>query len=258
MHKPTIKFAIFRAFGRINNALSTSIIAVENSAKTELVKMGCKEEKICTIVNGASPIRPFREDEKAFYRAKYGLKKDDFIISYFARLEDYKGHKTLLDAIKICQNSYQNFKFFIVGGGSQQANLKAYAKKLKIENSLNFLGFLEDVTPIFNITDLNLNCSYLSETASLSISEGFSLGIPCVASNIGGNPYMLKNQNCGILFEAQNPNSLAQAICKLYTDKKLYKNCSLCASIRYAEELNDKIMTKKLENLYSKANQKES
>ncbi len=258
MHKTTIFFDFSRVFGGFNNLLSTSIIAVENSAKKELIKMGCNPKKITTIVNGAPQIRPFSEEEKAFYKAKYGLEKDDFVISYFARLEEYKGHKTLLEAAKICQKSHPNFKFFIVGNGSQKENLQSYAKALKIENSVDFIGFLEDVSPIFNLTNLNVNCSFLSETASLSISEGFSLGLPCVATNIGGNPYMLKNESCGLLFEAQNPNSLAQAICKLYTDKKLYKNCSLCASIRYAEELNDKIMTKKLENLYSKANQKES
>ena len=218
--------------------------------------MGCNPQKITTIVNGAPPIRPFSEEEKAFYKAKYGLEKDDFIISYFARLEEYKGHKTLLEAAKICQKSHPNFKFFIVGNGSQKDNLQSYAKALKIEDSVDFIGFLEDVSPIFNLTNLNVNCSFLSETASLSISEGFSLGLPCVASNIGGNPYMLKNESCGLLFEAQNANSLSTAICKLYQDKELYRKCSINASVRYAEELNDKTMSKKMANLYLKEYQK--
>ena len=48
MYKPTIFFNIFRAFGVLNNLLSTSIIAVGDSAKNELLKIGCKAEKIAT------------------------------------------------------------------------------------------------------------------------------------------------------------------------------------------------------------------
>lgn len=243
-------------FGKINDALSTSIIAVSPSTKQNLIDMGCNTKKISTIINGVAPLRPLTDDEKTFLRSKYGLTKENFVISYFARLEEIKGHKTLLEAAKICKDKYPNFRFFIVGTGSQKQSLIEYAHTLNVDNIVNFIGFLDDVSPIFNITDVNVNCSYVSETASLSLSEGMSLGIPSVVSKIGGNPYMVRNEENGLLFPPQNALSLANAIIRLYVDKDLHKKCSLGAYKRYQEELNDKIMCRKMTKFYLKEYQK--
>ena len=239
-----------RIIGTINNTLSTSIVATAECAKESLIEMGCNEEKIITIVNGAAPVRPLSDEEKALLRAKYGLNNANFVISYFARLEEGKGHKTLLDAAKICQNQYPNFRFFIVGSGTQEKPLKKYSTELKINDIVHFVGFCDDVSPIFNITNINVNCSYLSETSSLSISEGMSLGIPCVASDVGGNAYMIKNGKNGLIFQKQNATELAKSLMRLYEDKNLYKKCSLGAAKRYREELNDKISCQKMTDFY--------
>ena len=240
------------AFKVINNTLSTSVIAVSPYTKQHLIELGCDEKRITTIMNGCSPLRYLTDDEKTFFRAKYGLNKDDFVVSYFARLEEIKGHKTLIEAIKICKNQCENLRFFIVGTGGFEQNLKDYATTLDVNDKVKFLGFSDDVAPIFNITNLNLNCSYDSETASLSISEGMSLGIPCVASQIGGNPYMVKNEENGLLFPPKNAKALANAIIRLYEDRSLYRKCSLGAMKRYKEELNSKLMCKKMTRFYLK------
>lgn len=237
-------------YGKINSTLSTSIIAVSPYTKRHLIELGCDKNKITTIMNGCAPLRYLTDDEKEFWRVKYGLNNDNFVISYFARLEEIKGHKALLHAAKICQSKHPNFRFFIVGTGSYEKALKDYATELGVNNTVKFVGFLDDVTPIFNISNLNLNCSYASETASLSLSEGMSIGIPCVASKIGGNPYMVKNEENGLLFPPQNYKALANAIIRLYEDKDLYKKCSLGAIKRYKEELNDKIMCRKMTSFY--------
>ncbi len=240
------------SFRVINNVLSTSIIAVSPYTKRHLIELGCDEKRITTIINGCAPLRYINDDEKAYLREKYGLNKENFVISYFARLEEIKGHKTLIEAAKICKKQCPNMRFFIVGTGSFEQNLKKYATELKIDNTVKFLGFADDVAPIFNITDVNVNCSYESETASLSLSEGMSLGIPTVASNIGGNPYMVKNEENGLLFPQRNAKALANAIIRLYKDEDLYQKCSQGAIKRYKKELNSKIMCQKMTRFYLK------
>ncbi len=237
-------------FGTINGALSTSIIATAECAKQSLIEMGCKKEKITTIINGVAPLRILNDDEKHFLRAQYGLIKENFVISYFARLEDGKGHKYLLEAAKICQEKYPNFRFFIVGAGTQEATLKEYSDTLKINDIVQFIGFCDDVAPIFNISDVNVNCSHVSETSSLSLSEGMSLGIPSVVSDVGGNPYMIKHEENGLVFPTKNSKELARAIIRMYRNKELYKKCSLGAKKRYREELNNEIMCKKISDFY--------
>jgi glycosyltransferase involved in cell wall biosynthesis len=250
MQKITKNPILKRISGTINNTLSTSIIAVSDSARNRLIEMGCDPQKISTVVNGVSHIPALSDTERIFLREKYGLTKDNFVISYFARLEEYKGHKTLLDAAKICKKCHPNFRFFIIGTGAYETELKRYTHELEIDDIVHFCGFLDDVAPIFNITDINLNCSYLSETASLSISEGMSLGIPCVASDIDGNSYMVRDGENGLLFPAKSYNSLSAALTRLYCDKELYKTCSNGALLRYHDELNDKKMCQKMTSIY--------
>lgn len=246
MKNPLVKMA----FGTINGILSTSIIATAECAKQNLVEMGCDRSKITTIVNGTAPLPLLSDYEKAFLRAKYGLDNDNFVISYFARLEEGKGHKTLIKAAKICKKECPHFRFFIVGTGSCEQDLKDYTRALDVNDIVHFTGFQNDVAPIFNITNVNVNCSYVSETSSLSLSEGMSIGLPSVASDIGGNSHIIKNEENGLIFPPQNPEMLAGALIRLYYDKDLYKKCSLGALKRYQEELNDKIMCRKMTNFY--------
>lgn len=236
--------------GLISNSLSTSMIAVAGSAKQNLIDMGCNKRKISTVINGVEPIRITSPEEIDYLNSRYGLTKNNFIISIIARLEECKGHKTFLQAAQICKKHYPNFRFFIVGDGSQKNYLKQLSHKLDIDDIVHFAGFCEDVSPILNITDVNVNCSVGTETSCLALSEGMSLGIPSVASDYGGNTHMVKNTVNGLIFPAGNAEALAMALIRLYRDEELYAKCSLGALRRFHEEFNAAIMTKKMADFY--------
>ena len=246
MQSPVIRGTV----GEINNILSTKIIAVADAAKQNLINMGCHEKQISTVINGVEPIALFSNNERKYLRAKLGIYEDSFVVTIIARLEEYKGHKTFLHAAKICLKYYPDFKFLIVGGGSQEDNLKELARKLKIEKSVQFLGFCNDVAPVLNITDINVNCSFGTETSSLALSEGMSLGIPCVASDYGGNPHMVKNGVNGLIFPRKNADALAQSLIRLRCDRNLYAKCSAGAYKRFREEFNASLMAKKMTTIY--------
>lgn len=246
MTSPISKLVI----GGVNSLLSTSIIAVAEAAKNDLIATGCNERSIHTIINGVEPIEVISEDEKEFVRSRYGIRGGDFVIGIFARLESYKGHSDLLRAARICKRYYSNFRFLIVGDGTLMGELKELAVKLGVDEMCLFVGFCRDVTPLFNIIDVNANCSFGTETSSLSLSEGMSLGIPAVASDFGGNTYMVKNAENGLIYPKQNAEALAMALIRLYRDKELYKKCSAGAYRRYREELNARSMTEKMMEFY--------
>ena len=79
---PLVRFVV----GRVNSALSTVIIAVAESAKENLVQMGVDEKKITVVINGVEPLPRLSEEEKASLRVQFGLGKEDFVCSIFARL----------------------------------------------------------------------------------------------------------------------------------------------------------------------------
>ncbi len=254
---PVMRNPISRALiGGTNNLCSTAMLAVAESAKQNLIDMGCDKKKICTVINGVEPLREASEGEKAALRKALSLSAGDFVISIFARLEECKGHRTFLEGAKICKKYYPEFRFLIVGDGSLADALREYAKRLDILDIVRFVGFAEDVAPLYSITDVNVNCSCGTETSSLALSEGMSLGIPAVASDYGGNPHMVKNGVNGLLFPTGNAEALAMALIRLYRDRELYLTCSQGALERYENEFNSLIMSEKMMDFYRREHAK--
>lgn len=233
----------------MNDFLSDGIIAVSDSAKRNLLLLGASDSAIKVIINGAEAVPSISVSDRQRVRAKLGIPTDSVVVSIFARLEEYKDHKTLLRAAKALEK-HKNIYFLIVGSGGLESKLKAYAKSLGIEKRVIFTGFVDSVADLMNITDINVNCSIGTETSSLALSEGMSLGIPAIASDYLGNKYMVENQVNGLIFKQRNHRELAKGILILSQDSELYVRLSENAKKRFYSELNSVRMTRETEKYY--------
>ncbi len=200
---------IYRFF---DNLLAGNIVAVADSAKKELIDIGIAPTKITTIINGSLPQKRISNKEKTKLKQTLGISPQEFVVGICARLEEYKGHKTFIDAALLAKNENQNIKFIIIGDGRKREELKNYVEELELQRNVIFTGFIENVAEYMNILDLNVNCSTGTETSSLAISEGLSLGIPAIVSNFGGNPNMVKNGIAGFVFEKNSSEQLYKII----------------------------------------------
>ena len=146
--------------------------------------------------------------------------------------------------------SKKDFFFLVIGTGSREAELRQTAEKLGISDRVIFTGFVEDVAPYMSITDVNVNCSVGTETSSLALSEGMSLGVPAVVSDYGGNPYMVQNGKNGYVYKAGDSSALCRRILSITEDKEKYLRMSQAARERFEKELNSRAMTEKTQKLY--------
>ena len=236
--------------GRVQELLSTHIIAVAEAAKENLIDMGISNDKISVIINGVKKLELKSDDEKTNIRRSLNIPEKAVVVGIFARLESCKGHEDLIKAEKYLLDKSDNFRFLIVGKGSRESYLRDLCKQYGVEDKTVFTGFTNNVADFFNITDINVNCSCGTETSSLALSEGMSLGIPCVASEYGGNTYMVKNGNNGFTYPVHDSDALAKRIFLLAFSKTLYKRMSENALKRYNEELNEKNMSRQTYFLY--------
>ena len=249
-------FSVIRSiYGAFDNYLNDGVIAVSYSAKKNLLALGVKADNIKVIINGADKLDELSVEKRQKIRAGLKIPADAFVISIFARLEAYKDHKTFLRAAKALKKN-KNMYFLVVGDGSCANELKGYSEKLGIDDHVRFLGFVDDISKIMNITDVNVNCSVGTETSSLALSEGMSVGVPAIASDYDGNKYMVNDGINGFIFPQRDYVRLANAILCLYRNKTLYNLFSENARKRFECELNAMRMTKETEMLYiSKLNE---
>ncbi|MBO4354050.1 MAG: glycosyltransferase [Clostridia bacterium] len=245
------RFPRKQIFGALSNYLTTNYVATAEAAKRQLIDMGCDEKKITVIQNGSEKLREITPEEKNGLRAALGIPSDAFVVGIAARLEIYKGHKYLLDALK--KLSVNNIYILIVGDGGEMANLKAYAEDLGISDKVIFAGFQSDMALYYGIMDVGANCSFGTETTPLAITEAMALGVPSIVSDYGGNPDTVTNDVDGIVIPQKNADALAEAIRVLYCDREMLKRLSDSARATYAKKYSAEIMTEKLEKLYLSA-----
>lgn len=232
------------------NLLCDAAIAVANAAQKNLIDLGVFQEKIHVIINGAEPLRPLSSEEKIRIRESLGIQSEDFVVGICGRLEPCKGHRVLLKAAEKLLKDGKDIHFLIVGEGSQRRALRAQCREAGLLPYVTFTGFAEDVTPYVNVMDLLVNCSVGTETSSLALSEGMSLGIPLVASRYGGNPYLVRQGENGLLYPAGDAVALAKAIRYLKETPSVYEKLSAGAAERFRKELHGKKMTDTTNRLY--------
>lgn len=239
-----------RLLGNLNGILSDCFIAVAYSTKQNLTDMGIRENKIRVIINGAVPLRVSTAEEKKVMRKRLNIENGEAVIGLCARLEKYKGHECFLRAVRELLRRGIKVKALLLGDGTQRAELEKMCRDYGIENAVRFCGFVSDVASYMNIVDVNINCSVGTETSSLALSEGMSLGIPAVVSDYGGNPYMVKHGANGFVFKCGDSVQMADCIQRLLEDRELYVRMSHEARKRFELELNAESMTKKTNKLY--------
>jgi len=243
-------FPVKQALGFINNSLSDIIIAVSPAARDNLTDTGTNPQKIVTMFNGVEPVRRLSDDEKSAVRTMLGIEDGQFVCAVIARLVPEKGHMDILEAAGLLSDL--PIRFVITGAGPFEGELRAVAETRGLSNCI-FTGFIEDVAVIENIMDLQINASYGTETSSLSLLEGMSLEIPAVASDFGGNPYLITNGENGLIFPQRNGSALACVVRELYGDREKLARMGEAAYQAYNERFTAKIMSDNIEQVYRDA-----
>ncbi len=247
-----ISFAQKKIMGALNSLLSDKFIAVAHAAKQNLIELGVYEEKIEVVINGAVSLRKASDSERAQTRKRLGISGESAVLGMCARLEKYKGHEWFFETFRILLDNGSDVNAILIGDGTQREYPEGLCKQYGIEERVHFIGFVSDVSPYMNIVDINVNCSVGTETSSLALSEGMSLGIPAVVSDFGGNPYMIAHGENGLVCECYDSRKMADYICDLINDSELYQRMSLAARERFADELNARAMTEKTNKLYDR------
>ena len=245
------RFPMRNICGFINNTLSTQMISVSESTKDNLTAMGANPKKIEVVINGAEPLRKVEDVEAAELRANLGIKDGDFVVGMSARLEEVKGHIYLIEAARIIrERGIDNLKVLIIGTGATEENLRAKTAEYGLTDSIIFPGFVSDVAPYIQIMDVIINCSFGTEATSMALIEAMSLAKPAIATDYGGNAFIIENGKNGYIIPQKSASNLAEAIQKLMDNPEKLKEMAKFAYSKYICRLTGKIMTGKVEKIY--------
>jgi len=241
------QFPIRQILGALNNHLSDAIIAVSPAAKDNLLALGVNSEKMHVIFNGMPQAKAYTVAERVALREKYNIPQDAFVLAQMARLTEVKGQNDVLTA---AHELPAHVMVLIAGDGELRPHLEARIKNENIHN-VRLLGFIEAVEEILAIMDVQLSASFGTEATSLALIQGMSVGKPAIVTDYGGNPYVIKDGENGIVVPTRHPSALADAVKRLCSDPDMYLRLAKGSCACYASHFTLEEMVKKTESLYN-------
>ncbi|HEY4712531.1 MAG TPA: glycosyltransferase family 4 protein [Dehalococcoidia bacterium] len=185
----------------------------------------------------------FKKKEDTNYRQKAGISKDAIVITFVGRLIYAKGVQDLISAFSRIKDTAPEVKLLIVGDGPYRAELENLAQQTDCHGSILFLGQRnqDEVIDVLSATDIFVNPSY-SEGLPTSVMEAASIGLPIIATDVGGTREIITTDKTGILIKAGDVGQLAEELCRLLANAELREKLGENARIFVERKFNwDKI-----------------
>lgn len=178
--------------------------------------------------------------------------KKNVKVFFTGRLVYYKGVDVLLKAF----TAVENCELFISGTGEMEQELKAFAKRSKIESKVHFLGFLPDDKLKQAYADCDifvLPSVFKSEAFGIVQLEAMVYGKPVINTALpSGAPYVSVHGKTGLTVPALDAKALGEAINLLASDKALREKYGKAAAERVQTEFNEKFIIKNLYDILAK------
>lgn len=141
-----------------------------------------------------------------------------------ASLEEYKGHRHLLDALAR-DPRLARIELKLVGTGSLEAALRSQARELGLTARVKFLGARSEleVASLLASADLFVLPSVVArngqmEGVPVALMEALASGVPTIATRLSGIPELVLDDVTGVLVEPADAGDLARALVALLAD----------------------------------------
>jgi N-acetyl-alpha-D-glucosaminyl L-malate synthase BshA len=162
------------------------------------------------------------------------LKRTDDVVRIFARVRES------LDA-----------RLVLVGDGPEYGRTRELVEKLGLEESVRYVGVVDDVVPLLAAADVLLLPSE-TESFGLVALEAMASGVPVVASDVGGLPEVVEHGVTGFLAPVGDVDAMAGYCLKLLADCRGAKTYAANARRRAVEKFNYKSIIPLYEKIYER------
>ena len=189
------------------NFKSDLVIAVSSSVKDFLIKEKLASGKRIVVIPNAvnlTSLQPIKIKEKITHP----------IIGTIGNLKSVKGQEYLIRAMKDIVKDFPLATLEIIGEGEERGNLEGLIRKLELEHNVSLLGYKENPMPFMRHWNVFVLPS-IAETFGIVLLEAASVGLPIVATKVGGIPDIIQDKKSGVLVAPRNSKVIAKEVVDL-------------------------------------------
>ncbi|MFQ5845741.1 MAG: glycosyltransferase family 4 protein [Planctomycetota bacterium] len=174
---------------------------------------GTLDEARISVVPSAYRADLFHEGvEGGGVRRELGIPDGALVVGVAGRLAADKGHTYLLKAAAALKPHLPGLTLLFAGAGPAGGRLREEARALGLDGTVRFLGFRPDSAQVQAAFDIAVLPSVGCDASSAAIKEAMALGVPVVASDIGGAHGILEPGVTGILVRPGRADDLVAAL----------------------------------------------
>ncbi|MFO1476972.1 MAG: glycosyltransferase [Verrucomicrobiota bacterium] len=233
--------------------MSRQIVAVSNAVADQFEPKGT-----AMVIHDGFSIEEFQVPTaklREAFRAQYGL-LDGFVVGCVGRIKYVrKGQEILVQATALLRQRGRPIKALIVGApfpGNEEhlTQLQSLIRELGVGDDVVLTGELPDARPAYAAMDVMALTSAQPEPFGGVVMEAMAMGVPVVATNIGGSLDQVEVGVTGLLVPPADPAALADAIEELRADPGRRARMGAAGMARIAERFTLEGMTEAMEQLF--------
>ncbi|MCV0023256.1 N-acetyl-alpha-D-glucosaminyl L-malate synthase BshA [Bacillus sp. XT-2] len=237
--KDLIRFAI---------EASDRVTAVSSALAAETYDLIKPEKKIETIYNFIDE-RVYLKKNTAAIKEKHGILPDEKVVIH---VSNFRKVKRVQDVIQVFRNiaGKTKAKLLLVGDGPEKSVACELVTKYGLEKQVLMLGNQDRVEELYSISDLKLLLSE-KESFGLVLLEAMACGVPCIGTNIGGIPEVIKNNVSGFLVDVGDVEAASAKAVRILEDEQLSKRFTEAAMEMLNNEFSSQKIVSQYEQIYA-------
>ena len=217
----SLRYRLTRRFESWALRRADHVFTICEGLRNDIVARGIASAKV-TVIPNAVDIESFEPGGQpdAGLKARLGL-RDASVVGFIGSFYAYEGLDLLLDALPRMIAARPDVRVLLVGGGPQEAALKAQAQRLGLADKVVFTGRVphDQVQRYYDLVDVLAyprHSMRLTELVTpLKPLEAMAQGRLLVASDVGGHKELIRHGETGMLFRAGSVEAIALTVVQL-------------------------------------------
>lgn len=237
LHGSDVHALTRRAFSKVRAAVLESYrradarIVVAGYLRRLLCRMGVTDVDVIRNAVDRRAFRPLAPAHRARERTLLRIPEPATVFVHVSNLRPVKDPLTIVRAARIALRSTSNLYFLVIGNGPLRATMERIVHETGLAGRFTFTGKVaaSDVRRYLNLADAHVMSS-VREGIPLAILEALALGIPTVASAVGGIPEVLEHDDNGLLYRQGHVRQLADCLVRM-TDPSVRRRLARGAAL---------------------------
>ena len=179
-----------------------------------------------------------------------GLRGRGPVICAVTELQEPKGVETLIEAMPHVLASNPTVTLLVAGDGPLRDRITDQIERLDVGAAVVLLGDVQDVTAVYGAADCFVSAGW-SESFPYAVLEAMSVGLPIVATDVGGVGEAIEDGVTGRLVPPHSATELGAAIGELLADREVAERLGASARDRMHARFNFDSMLEGTLGVYS-------